>query len=105
MSSYLSPSDALRKGLCYVGVEHKRQAKMSEWRKEELFHVHFGSFPLVIASIWFDLCSTRIRKARLEKKEMTESGFIHFMADGPLFFMDISKEHPLGGDTVWLRGL
>jgi hypothetical protein len=35
--------------------------------------------PLVIASIWFDLCSTRIRKALLEKKEMTESGFICFM--------------------------
>jgi hypothetical protein len=105
MSSYLSPSDVLRKGLCYVGVEHKKQAKMSEQRKEELFHMHFGSFPLVIASIWFDLCSTRIRKARLEKKEMTESGFIHFMDDGPLLFMDISKEHPLGGDTVWLRGL
>ena len=52
---------------------------MSEQRKEELFHTHSGTSPLVIASIWFDLCSTRIRKALLEKKEMTESGFICFM--------------------------
>ena len=79
MLPYLSPSDVLRKGLYYIGVDHKRQAKMSERRKEEFFHKHFGSFPPIIASIWFDLCSTRNRKARLEKKEMTERGFIRFM--------------------------
>ena len=79
MSSIITPPVVLRKGLAYVGVNHETQAKWSASRREDFFHKHFGSSPLVIATVWYDLCHTSIRDAQILEKEKSEKGFLHFM--------------------------
>jgi hypothetical protein len=79
MSSILSPIDVMGMGLAYIGVSREQQAKMSAHNMVEDFNAHFGSSPLVIASIWYDLCHTSIPEAQLEEKEKTEKGFKRYM--------------------------
>ena len=67
MPSILSPSDVMQKGLGYIGIGREQQAKMSLKVKVEDFKAHYGSSPLVIANIWYDLCHTSIEEAHLEK--------------------------------------
>ena len=75
MPSILSPIDVMRMGLGYVGIDQEQQAKMSVQDKVDKFKAHFGSPPLVITSMWHDLCHTSIQEAQLEEKEMSEKGF------------------------------
>ena len=52
---------------------------MSHANKVSEFKAHYASEPLVIASIWFDLCHTSIPEAHLQEKEKSEQGFKRFM--------------------------
>ena len=44
-----------------------------------LFHKHFGSSPLDLADMWYDLTVTDIPGATLNEKEKTRKGFVHYM--------------------------
>jgi hypothetical protein len=73
----------MKKGLGYIGIGRKQQAKMSVKAKVEEFKAHYGFSPLVIADIWHDLCNTSIKEARLEEKETHEKGFKRYIHDRP----------------------
>lgn len=53
----LAPSEILEKGLSLFRLE-LRAKKWSEDYKNTVFHKHFGSSPIVVASIWADLLPT-----------------------------------------------
>ena len=73
---FLSVRDVLDKGLRYLNVDVER--RMSKDRRIEKFHKHFGSSPLVLATIWYDLTGTEIPGAKLSKMEK-QRGFKMFM--------------------------
>jgi hypothetical protein len=77
--SLLSPLDVLKKGLGYVGIGRVQQARLSGEEQNNEFKAHYGSPPLVLAAIWYDLCHTTIELAHLEEKDKSESGFKRFM--------------------------
>ena len=74
----VTPKQALNYGLSYLGVKDNR---WSEATRELCFHEHYGSSPLDIADLWFDLASGDClpEKLRLEKKEKCEKGFKYYM--------------------------
>jgi hypothetical protein len=75
----LSPNDILSKGLKYVGVSLETQGRKSEFNKRENFKSNFGSTPLVIADIWYDLQHAGIPGAGLSAREDSEKGLKAFM--------------------------
>ena len=67
-------------GLEYIGVFITFQNRMSEALREEVFHRHYGSPPLVIAEMWFDLQQGEYPGASLiTPKEDSMQGFKAFM--------------------------
>ena len=70
----LSPSDVLRKGLAFLGVQFK-----SANQNNLEFHKHYGSAPLDLAEMWYDLTVTDIPEAQMDDKEKSEMGFKMFM--------------------------
>lgn len=78
MSRYfLDPRDCLARGLRFLQIDH--EGKMTKKTRTEKFRKHYGSSPLDIATQWYDLCHTDLKKAKLTKKEKTR-GFKMFMA-------------------------
>lgn len=55
-----------------------RVGRKSEKTLVEEFHKHFGSSPLDLADMWYDLCN--LDKKLLSKKEKSEKGFKRFLA-------------------------
>ena len=55
-----------------------RRGKKSEKKLAKHFHKHFGSSPLDIAEMWFDLCHHE--DELLTKKEKSEKGFLRFIS-------------------------
>ena len=53
--------------------------RICDARKDEVFHKHYGSSPLVLANIWYDLALTDITEARLNENEKSEKGFFKFL--------------------------
>jgi hypothetical protein len=47
--------------------------------KTTKFEKHFGSTPMVLATIWYDLTRTRIPGAVLTEKDNSEKGFVMFL--------------------------
>ena len=78
----LLPDYVLKKGLEFVAPHLKPQEQ-----SQELFHEHYGSDPLDIASLWFDLQHHDDEKGKplLDEKEDSENGFYHFMK--AMFFL------------------
>ena len=73
----LSVQEVFEKGLALIGLRNVRRTK-----KETLlvkFRKHYGSPPLVLANMWYDLTVTNIPLAALNDKEKSEKGFEHFM--------------------------
>jgi hypothetical protein len=71
-----SARDVLQKGLKLAQVDaHRKSAK---WQLQQ-FHAHYGSDPIDLANIWYDLTMTDIAKAKLSAKEKSENGFRMFM--------------------------
>ena len=66
-------------GLGYLGIDREQQAKLSTQEKVDEFKSHYGSSPLILANIWFDLCHIMIEEACLKEKEKSERGFMQFM--------------------------
>jgi hypothetical protein len=66
-------------GLKLIGVSREQQRGQSEFNKHQNFKSHYGSSPLVIADIWYDLQSADVSGARLSVSENTEKGFKAYM--------------------------
>jgi hypothetical protein len=73
----LSPRDILSRALRILQIDAK--GKSQKW-KTEMFHAHFGSDPLDLANIWFDLTATSIEDAKLKATEKSEKGLTMFLA-------------------------
>mgnify|MGYP000167110465 CR=1 FL=1 len=71
----LSPSDVLKKGLKGLQFEGNLAAM-----RTQQFHPHYGSSPLDLADMWYDLTVTTILVAELTDKEKSEEGFKMFLA-------------------------
>lgn len=72
----LSPSDVMKKGLRYCGIRGTRSSAAAQTKQ---FHSHYGSSPLDLADMWYDLTTTDIPEAQLEDKDKSEKGFKMFM--------------------------
>jgi len=73
------PDKVIRFGLEYIGLPKERQSSMSQAFKEQVFHWHYGSNPLDIAEIWYDLQQNQYEGAFLTDKENTLKGFKRYM--------------------------
>ena len=69
----------MRMGLGYAGIGHTKQKKLSTKQAHAEFKAHFGSSPLVVATVWYDLCHTTIEEAKLSPKERSPSGFKRYL--------------------------
>lgn len=58
----------------FLAVYRKPEAK-----NNRLFHKHYGSSPLVVASMWNDMIAGDIPEARISKKEQCEKGLVMFL--------------------------
>ena len=67
----------MEKGLRFMNIPCDR--KSTATRLVE-FHKHFGSGPLDISEMWYDLMHTDIPNARVEEKEKNMKGFKMFLA-------------------------
>jgi hypothetical protein len=74
----LSPNDVMKQGLLHVRVSYERQEDFSEAGREKLFRSHFGSTPLDLAEIWYDLTTTDIPGARIDEEDVSNNGFKMF---------------------------
>ena len=75
----MSVQEVTMHGLEAVRIWRHDQAAMSEEKKKLYFHKHFGSSPLDLADMWYDLVSTDIPGAALTDREKTLWGFKRFM--------------------------
>lgn len=76
----LSANDVLRAGLEHAAhIPFWQQKSMSRKSKAQIFHDLFGSTPLDLSDMWFDLQQGDYNGASLTVKENTEKGFKMFM--------------------------
>jgi hypothetical protein len=74
---WLSPSDVLHRGLyCCTGSQFDRS---SEAARTTQFRALYGSTPLDLAELWYDMIVTNIPGAKLTEEENTEKGFVMFL--------------------------
>lgn len=76
---FLTPAEALKRGLKYVGYDEHRQGRVASKTNVQRFKSHYGSSPLIIASMWYDLCHTDIPAALLHARDKCERGFKKFL--------------------------
>lgn len=79
----LSPDDVLVKALLFL-FDVDIVLRWTKKQKCKKFHDHFGSDPLPVADLWYELTHTEIPEAKLMPKEKTR-GFKMFMA--ALYFL------------------
>jgi DDE superfamily endonuclease len=70
----LTADDVQAIGLKIMGV---RLGRRNQKRLELEFHKHFGSSPLVVSTMWFDLCNY---KNELSTRKKSEIGFRRFLS-------------------------
>ncbi len=75
----LSPDLVLEKGLEAVRISKDAQESRSKSSNKKDFKSYYGSSPLNIADMWYDLCNTNIPDASLDHKMKGEKGFKFFM--------------------------
>jgi hypothetical protein len=73
---FISPLDILGMGLRCLRIQSDGRSRAAS---EEDFHAHFGSSPLDLADMWYDLTTTTIPESQLTKKEKTERGLRMFL--------------------------
>jgi len=78
----LSPNDVMALGLeMGARIEKDAQQAMSKAHRSMVFEAHYGSPPLVIADMWYDLQVGEHGEASLSEKENSEKGLrMFFMA-------------------------
>jgi hypothetical protein len=72
----LSQAGVLTRGLHYLLVDSKRQ---SEANRIHTFQQHYGSSPLLLATVWHDITVTTILEARIPDNKLCERGFRMFL--------------------------
>lgn len=75
----ISPLKVRDLGLTYIGIDACQQSTMSHNFKSEVFQWHYGSPPMVVANIWYDLQQSDHPVAGLKPEENTLRGFKFFM--------------------------
>jgi hypothetical protein len=79
LAMLLSVTDVLERGLRYMFSGNALDWKSRE-KRELIFHKHYGSSPLVIASMWYDLVNTDIVNPHIQmSKKDKERGFKMFI--------------------------
>jgi hypothetical protein len=68
----LSPNNVLKKGLTFLDIQLKQKA---EKQSTPEFRQQYGSSPLDLAEMWYDLTVTDILEAQLDDKKKSEKGF------------------------------
>ena len=106
---FLSPSDIRNRGLAYLRIRSEGRSVAAQ---NADFHDHYGSSPLDLAEMWFDLNATDIPGAKLTGNEKSEKGlkqfFVthHFLWAYPKNSKILAKalEHPeryCRGEPLW----
>ena len=72
---FLEVPDVLEKGLQYLAIQRQGRSKAQQVVQ---FHKHYGSDPLPIGTMWFDLTATTIPQSTLTEEEKMR-GFKMFM--------------------------
>ena len=72
---------------------------MPKARQLIVFHKHYGSDPLPISSMWFDLTTTSIPEAMLADKEKTYSGLKMYLV-AHYFLRHRPKNSVVLADTI-----
>lgn len=75
----LSANDVTERGLTYMGISREKQVRRSSKANVDVFKNHYGASPVVLAEMWYDLCSTDIDDAKLTDKQKREKGFSCFL--------------------------
>lgn len=73
------PPDCLRYGLKFVKIAEWQQELMSDAAKMKKFRAHYGSTPLSIAEMWYDLQQGYFPDATLTDQENSIDGFKRYM--------------------------
>ena len=76
----LSAIQTMERGLLFVGFPRVVQGLLTHEQAVNKFKAHYGSLPVDIAQIWFDLQTTTIPNLALTIQEKTHKGFKMFMA-------------------------
>lgn len=79
MAETLAPSDVLRKGLSYLGIDVSNSRK-SRSTLEEDFISFYGATSITLANQWHDLKTTRIKEAKVTGNAASAKGFRMFLA-------------------------
>lgn len=109
---WLTVNNVLVKGLKAVGFSPGRIARVSNATNNGRFRAHYGSSPLDVAEMWYDLCHTDIPESKLPMKDKNERGFKRFLVS--LFWLFTKPknqelmasrfglcEREVGGDALW----
>jgi hypothetical protein len=63
---------------CWV-LNIDSSGRKSAAQKNKEFRKHYGSLPLDLANIWYDMSNTDIPEARISVKEQCDEGFKMFL--------------------------
>ena len=109
----LTAAEVMERGLLYVGLSVERQQRMRHHHLLAEFHAHYGSVPIDLAQLWYDMQTTLIVEARIEDTQRNAKGLKLFLAAN--FFLwthpknasilssrfGISKRH-IQSDHFWI---
>ena len=76
MVPLVEPDEVLTRGLAYLSLDV--DGRLTREQRINKFQQHYGSVPLTIATMWYDLCHTTIEEAKLSTKDK-QKGFRMFM--------------------------
>ena len=89
-----TPNDILNAGLRILGI--RSNGRTNEARTHD-FHTHFGSKPLDLADMWYDLTVTTIPGAALTPEQKSAKGLKRFFM---AHHLDLPKECQHFGITI-----
>ena len=108
----LLPDDMMQHGIKLLGFSYDSVMKMSPAKQEKVFRSHYGSSPLVVAHVWYDLTTTDIASSKLNDSEKTEEGLKRFFVAMYFLFTYPKNAHIIAtvfhqnekysrGEAVW----
>jgi len=92
MAQLYTADEMLRMGLGQIGLSDDQQNRVKRATNVRRFKAHYGSSPLVLATIWEDLMTTDIPAARIPLKTSPDKLFLG------MYFLKIypTEEHLAG---------
>jgi hypothetical protein len=92
MTRLYTADEMLQMGLGQIGFSDDQQERVKRATNVRRFKAHYGSSPLVLATIWEDLMTTDILAARIPSKTSPEKLFL-----GMYFLKEYPTEEHLAG--------